>query len=166
MYRTMKLMDKTKFYVFSVFLIFNIQVCGSTEYFTCVSCSGTDFTHNFAALQCLNDTDSITSGFIHCNSSWPCSHREQIDQRTGRVLSVLRGCEPASVGANCVPSFPHVDCLKFCTSEMCNNETNLWTEHKHEPGSNGDGSNGRRVTAVLPFILASLLVTILLHLLQ
>ncbi|XP_062592079.1 uncharacterized protein LOC134253568 [Saccostrea cucullata] len=123
----MKLENKPTVVLFSIIITSYVpDTLGSTDvkYFSCLSCSGADFRYD-ADLQCLNDTESITT-VIPCNSSWPCTYGEQIDQRTNEVKSVLRGCQPYnSMGTECIPSIPNKDCVQFCFSDRCNNETNL-----------------------------------------
>lgn len=126
----------------SVFLVFSsllVQVAWSNHvrYFTCLSCAGIDFTQE-KDFQCLNDPASITT-FIHCNSTWSCSHRKQINEKTGKINSVLRGCEPQLVTGDCIYSNPNNDCFKFCYSENCNNEINPW--HHDNPWLH-DNHNG------------------------
>lgn len=138
----------------SVFLVFSsilVQVVWSNDvqYFTCLSCSGIDFTQE-RDLQCLNDTASIKT-FIHCNSTWPCSHRKQINLKTGKINSVLRGCEPPLVTGECIYSNPNNDCFKFCYSENCNNETDPWL-HDNPNGCSYNVASGFLAVAV-PLII-------------
>lgn len=58
---------------------------------------------------------------------------------TGRINSVLRGCEPQLVTGDCIYSNPNNDCFKFCYSENCNNEINPW--HHDNPWLH-DNHNG------------------------
>lgn len=73
---------------------------------------------------------------------------------TGRVISVLRRCLPYHyTGNECTYSNPNLDCIKFCFSENCNNETNIWTSGNE----NGDGeSSGGESVTVCPLLYVGL----------
>lgn len=70
---------------------------------------------------------------------------------TGKINSVLRGCEPPLVTGECIYSNPNNDCFKFCYSENCNNETDPWL-HDNPNGCSYNVASGFLAVAV-PLII-------------
>uniref|UniRef100_K1P3R0 Uncharacterized protein n=1 Tax=Magallana gigas TaxID=29159 RepID=K1P3R0_MAGGI len=131
-------------------------ICGSVAMVTtptgnrCFTCS---FTVNkpWMKTECVNNTEQIS---IH-DDSRPCKNycytEERFNIQTGKINSVLRGCEPPLVTGECIYSNPNNDCFKFCYSENCNNETNPWL-HDNPNGCSYNVASGFLAVAV-PLII-------------